>query len=155
MCIRDRCRTEEPQLPEAMAFSAYARSQAARDPAELAKTERFWMDQFAERPRSLELPTDRPRPSVKSFQGTSLCRRIDAKLYQAVKKAGARQGSTLFVTLLAAFQALMGRLADQDEVVVGVPTAGQSLLEDQTLVGHCVNFLPIRGGWKHDTRISE
>ena len=149
------CRTEEPQLPEAMAFSAYARSQAARDPAELAKTERFWMDQFAERPRSLELPTDRPRPSVKSFQGTSLCRRIDAKLYQAVKKAGARQGSTLFVTLLAAFQALMGRLADQDEVVVGVPTAGQSLLEDQTLVGHCVNFLPIRGGWKHDTRISE
>jgi amino acid adenylation domain-containing protein len=149
------CRNEEPQLPEPMAFSAYARSQAARDPAELAKTERFWMDQFAERPRSLELPTDRPRPSVKSFQGTSLCRRIDAKLYQAVKKAGARQGSTLFVTLLAAFQALMGRLADQDEVVVGVPTAGQSLLEDQILVGHCVNFLPIRGGWKRDTRISE
>src|ERR1019366_8393481 len=149
------CRGEEPQLPDALPFSVYARTQAARDASELEKTERFWLHQFAERPKSLELPTDRPRPSMKSFKGASLCRRIDAKLYQAVKKAGARQGSTLFVTLLAAYQALMGRLADQDEVVVGVPTAGQSLLEDQILVGHCVNFLPIRGAWIRDTRVSE
>jgi len=149
------CRGEEPQLPDALPFSVYARTQAARDASELEKTERFWLDQFAERPKSLELPTDRPRPSLKSFKGASLCRRIDAKLYQAVKKAGARQGSTLFVTLLAAYQALMGRLADQDEVVVGVPTAGQSLIEDQILVGHCVNFLPIRGAWNKDTRVSE
>ncbi|MGA2188767.1 MAG: amino acid adenylation domain-containing protein [Steroidobacteraceae bacterium] len=149
------CRGTEPQLAEALPFSVYARTQAARDAAELEKTERFWLDQFAERPKSLELPTDRPRPSLKSFKGASLCRRIDAKLYQAVKKAGARQGSTLFVTLLAAFQGLMGRLADQDEVVVGVPTAGQSLLEDQILVGHCVNFLPIRGAWNQNTRVAE
>jgi len=149
------CRGEQPALADALPFSVYARSQAARDAAELETTERFWLDQFAERPKSLELPTDRPRPSTKSFKGASLCRRIDAKLYQAVKKAGARQGSTLFVTLLAAFQTLMGRLADQDEVVVGVPTAGQSLLDDQILVGHCVNFLPIRGAWNKDTRVSE
>ena len=49
----------------------------------------------------------------------------------------------------------MGRLADQNEVVIGVPTAGQSLLEDQILVGHCVNFLPIRGAWTRETRVSE
>jgi amino acid adenylation domain-containing protein len=149
------CRGEEPQLAEALPFSVYARTQAERTASDLETTERFWMNQFAQRPQSLELPTDRPRPSVKSFNGSSLCRRIDAKLYQSVKKAGARQGSTLFVTLLAAYQALMGRLADQDEVVVGVPTAGQSLLEDQILVGHCVNFLPLRGGWSGDTRVSE
>jgi len=149
------CRGEQPQLPDALPFSVYARTQAGRDASELEKTERFWLDQFAERPKSLELPTDRPRPSLKSFKGASLCRRIDAKLYQAVKKAGARQGSTLFVTLLAAYQALMGRLADQDEIVVGVPTAGQSLLEDQILVGHCVNFLPIRGAWNKNTRVAE
>ena len=148
-------RGAEPQLAPALPFSAYARSQARRDPAELAKTEGFWLDQFTQVPSMLELPTDRPRPSIKSFNGASLCRRIDAKLYQAVKKAGARQGSTLFVTLLAAYQALMGRLADQDEVVVGVPTAGQSLLEDQILVGHCVNFLPLRGAWTGTTRVSD
>ena len=149
------CRAAEPQLPAALPFSVYARDQAKRDAAELKKTEGFWLNQFAKVPGVLELPTDRPRPSVKSFSGASLCRRIDAKLYQAVKKAGARQGSTLFVTLLAAYQALMGRLADQDEVVVGVPTAGQSLLEDQVLVGHCVNFLPLRGAWTGSTRVSE
>ncbi len=149
------CRGTTPQLAPALAFSDYARSQAQRDGAELQKTERFWLEQFATVPATLELPTDRPRPAVKSFNGASLCRRIDAKLYQSVKKAGARQGSTLFVTLLAAFQALMGRLADQDEVVVGVPTAGQSLLEDQILVGHCVNFLPLRGAWSGSTRVSD
>ncbi len=68
-----------------------------------------------------------------------------------MKKSGAKAGNTLFVTLLGAFQALMGRLCDQSEVVVGVPTAGQSLLEDQILVGHCVNFLPIRGAWTQTT----
>jgi amino acid adenylation domain-containing protein len=148
-------RGEAPQLPAAMAFSSYARAQAQRDAHELAKTEDFWLKQFVEPPRPLQLPTDRPRPADKSFSGASLCRRIDAKLYQTVKKAGARQGSTLFVTLLAAFQALMGRLANQNEVVVGVPTAGQSLLEDQILVGHCVNFLPIRGAWSRDTLVSD
>jgi amino acid adenylation domain-containing protein len=151
----DLCRGVQPQLPDALPFSSYALAQSKRDPADLAKTEKFWVEQFAQRPQALELPTDRARPTEKSFNGASLCRRIDAKLYQAVKKAGARQGSTLFVTLLAAFQGLMGRFAGQNEVVVGVPTAGQSLLEDQILVGHCVNFLPIRGAWAGSTKVSE
>lgn len=149
------CRAVPAQLPVAGSFGAYARSQARRDAADFARTEQFWVEQFAQPPPLLELPTDHPRPGVKSFAGASLCRRIDAKLYQAVKKAGARQGSTLFVTLLAACQMLMGRLADQSEVVIGVPTAGQSLLEDQTLVGHCVNFLPIRGAWTRETKVGE
>jgi amino acid adenylation domain-containing protein len=149
------CRGEAAELPAPLPFSEYARMQASRDKAELAKIEEFWLKEFAVRPPSLELPTDRPRPIEKSFMGASLCRRIDAKLYKAVKKAGARQGSTLFVTLLAAAQALMGRLADQNEVVIGVPTAGQSLLEDRILVGHCVNFLPIRGAWTRDTSVSD
>ncbi len=149
------CRGEAPELPAALPFSEYARMQAARDPAVLAKTEAFWMAQFVARPSVLELPTDRPRPGIKSFNGASLCRRIDAKLYQSVKKAGARQGGTLFVTLLGAFQALMGRLADQSEVVVGVPTAGQSLVEDRVLVGQCVNFLPLRGAWQPGTTVGE
>jgi amino acid adenylation domain-containing protein len=149
------CRDVPAVLAPAMAFSDYARAQAARSDAELAKTESYWLQEFREPPAPLALPTDRPRPDIKTFAGASHCRRIDAKLYQAVKKAGARQGSTLFVTLLAAFQALTGRLAGQQEVVVGVPTAGQSLLEDQILVGHCVNFLPIRGSWTRETTVAQ
>jgi amino acid adenylation domain-containing protein len=149
------CRGETAQLAEPLQFSSYARAQKRVGPAEQAETEAFWLKAFKESVPLLELPTDRSRPEIKSYNGASRCRRIDAALHQAVKKAGARQGNTLFVTLLAAFQALIGRLCDQDEVVVGVPTAGQSLLEDQILVGHCVNFLPIRGRWTRETSIKD
>jgi amino acid adenylation domain-containing protein len=148
------CRGEQADLPVPLAFSTYARTAARRNVAELEATEKFWLEQFASPTAPLELPTDRPRPAIKSFSGASLCRKIDAKLYQEIKKAGARQRSTLFVTLLAAFQALIGRLANQQEVVVGVPTAGQSLLEGRTLVGHCVNFLPLRAAWNRGTSVS-
>jgi len=144
-----------PALQEVLNFSTYATQQAARDPKDIAKTENFWLKEFSTPSSALELPTDRPRPNLKSFKGGSRCRRIDAKLYQAVKKAGASRGSTLFVTLLSTFQALMGRLSSQNEVIVGVPTAGQSLVEDKTLVGHCVNFLALRGKWENTTSVAQ
>ncbi|MFL6604095.1 MAG: amino acid adenylation domain-containing protein [Steroidobacteraceae bacterium] len=148
------CRGETPQLPPALLYSTYVREQS-KEPAEALSTEAFWLEQFREPVKTLDLPTDRPRPALKTYNGASRCRRIDASLYRALKKSGAKVGNTLFVTLLGAFQALMGRLCDQSEIVVGVPTAGQSLLEDQILVGHCVNFLPIRGGWTSDTTIGQ
>ncbi len=144
-----------PQLAPALAFSAYARAQAQRDPGEVAQTEAFWLERFREPVRPLELPTDRPRPPLKSYRGASRTRRLDAALYRAIKQAGAKSGSTLFVTLLGAFQGLLGRLSGQREVVIDVPTAGQSLLGDEILVGHCVNFLPIRARWETDTAVSE
>jgi amino acid adenylation domain-containing protein len=149
------CRGETPQLPPALLYSTYVHEQSKSDPAEAARTEGFWLEQFREPVKTLDLPTDRSRPALKSYSGASRCRRIDASLYQALKKSGAKVGNTLFVTLLGAFQALIGRLSEQSEIVVGVPTAGQSLLEDQILVGHCVNFLPIRGGWTGDTTIGQ
>ncbi len=144
-----------PQLPAALSFSAYARAQAQRDPAEVAQTEAFWLARFREPVRALDLPTDRPRPTLKSYRGASRTRRIDAALYRAIKQAGAKSGSTLFVTLLGAFQGLLGRLSSQREVVIDVPTAGQSLLGEQALVGHCVNFLPIRARWGATTPVGE
>jgi len=149
------CRGETPNLAPALLYSTYVREHSKTDPAEAAKTEAFWLEQFREPVKTLDLPTDRPRPTLKSYAGSSRCRRIDASLYQALKKSGAKVGNTLFVTLLGAFQALVGRLCEQNEIVVGVPTAGQSLLEDQILLGHCVNFLPIRGAWTSETSIGQ
>jgi amino acid adenylation domain-containing protein len=88
---------------------------------------------------------DRPYPSVKQFSGATYRTKIGAEAYNNIKKAGAKQKCTLFVTLFSAFQILLSRLSGQEDVVVGVPTAGQSLLEDAVLVGHCVNFIPLRG----------
>ncbi|MGP6156223.1 MAG: amino acid adenylation domain-containing protein [Vulcanimicrobiaceae bacterium] len=149
------CKGEKLELPAPYGFARYAQAQHDRDPAEHAKVEAYWLAQFQEPVRPLELPTDRPRGSLRSFSGATRSTSIDQTLYRSVKKAGARQGCTLFVTLLTAFQALMGRFADQNDVVVGVPTAGQSLLDGEIVVGHCVDFLPIRANWNADTKLSE
>jgi amino acid adenylation domain-containing protein len=132
-------------LPAPVQFGDYARSQAAnRETADFAGVESYWMQQFAQLPPVLDLPTDRPHPAVKTFQGSTYRTRIDADTYKLIKQAGAKQGCTLFSTLLGSFAALLHRLSGQDDIVIGIPTAGQSMLDDGTLVGHCVNFLPIR-----------
>jgi amino acid adenylation domain-containing protein len=132
-------------LPVPVQFGDYARTQAAnRETADFAGVESYWMEQFAQLPPVLDLPTDRPHPAVKTFQGSTYRTRIDADTYKLIKQAGAKQGCTLFSTLLGSFAALLHRLSGQDDIVIGIPTAGQSMLDDGTLVGHCVNFLPIR-----------
>ncbi|HEY5339568.1 MAG TPA: amino acid adenylation domain-containing protein, partial [Candidatus Aquilonibacter sp.] len=144
-----------PNLGEPLSFASYAQRQAQRDPAEKANVETYWLEQFRELPPLLELPTDRPRPSIKSFAGATRTVFVDRAAYSALKKGSAKLGCTLFVTLLSAFKLLVNRLADQDDVVVGVPTAGQSLLDDEILVGHCVDFLPIRSRLSGTSRVCD
>jgi amino acid adenylation domain-containing protein len=143
-------------LPDALSFAQHAVTERTADMT-LAATadEAYWLQHFATLPAPLELPGDRPRPVTKTFHGATVREQIDATLYSAVRRAGARAGCTPFTTMLAAFQALMGRLSGQEEIVVGVPTAGQSLLEAGALVGHCVNFLPIRARWDETTTLAE
>jgi amino acid adenylation domain-containing protein len=145
----------QPDLGPVLPFSAFARARSVRAPREQAANASYWAAQFANPVRPIDLPTDRARPAVKSYVGSTACRRVDARLYRAVKATGAKHGCSLFATLLATFEALMGRLAGVEELVVAVPTAGQSLVEDKTLVGHCVNFLPIRGGWSRETPFAD
>ena len=129
-----------PLLP----FSSYATRERERDQnGEYVANEIYWVDRFQGRSPRLELPTDRPRPRMKSYRGRTLEGRLGSELYAELKKASARAGCTLYVTLLSGFQILMHRLTGQDEVVVGISTAGQSLIEDASLVGHCVHFLPM------------
>jgi len=133
------------RLPDAVRFSVYANEQSAhRASAEGAETEAYWLGQFKDVPAPLDLPVDRPRPSVKNYAGATYRTRIDGENYRRIKQLGSKKGCTLFVTLLAGFQALLHRLTNQNDIVVGIPAAGQSLLEDGNLIGHCVNFLPLR-----------
>ena len=139
-------------LQPAVSFGAYARQLAEVAPDAV---DPFWLAQFADSVAPLDLPTDRPRPAQKSFRGATHQAQIDAALTLAVKKAGARLGCTLFATLLGTFQAMIGRLSGQNDVVVAIPSAGQAALGEQILVGHCVNLLPLRASWTADTTLSE
>ncbi|HEX5423596.1 MAG TPA: amino acid adenylation domain-containing protein, partial [Candidatus Acidoferrales bacterium] len=148
-------RGEACGLPRAMSFAEYATMQAALAESDEAKdTENFWIERFQQLPPFLDLPADRPRPAVKEFKGATYRYRIGSNVYSDVKKLGARQKCTLFVTLLSALQILLSRLSGQDDIVVGIPTAGQSLVED-VLVGHCVNFIPLRGRVVADLTVAE
>jgi amino acid adenylation domain-containing protein len=143
-------------LPKPLSFGSYAQGQIKpENEPEARDVEKYWLSQFSELPPDIDLPTDRPRPAVRLYEGSTYRRKINAGLYQSIKRAGAKRGCTLFVTLLAGFEALLSRLTSQDDIVVGVPTAGQSLLEGQTLVGHCVNFLPVRARMSGGMKFSE
>ncbi len=129
-----------PQLDPLLPFSEYAR----RPKENLAADEQYWLGQYQDVPSVLELPLDRPRPSVKSFAGATIRRQIDPELVRSLRSIGARQGATLFHVLLSGLQVLLSRLSGQEDVPVGIPAAAQQLVEGRSLVGHGVNFLPVR-----------
>ncbi|HWT89425.1 MAG TPA: amino acid adenylation domain-containing protein [Candidatus Angelobacter sp.] len=143
------------ELPKVAHFSEYASTEAIRkSSAEGADVEKYWLAQFTDIPAPLDLPLDRPRPMVKGYAGATYRTKIDAEAYRKIKQLGSKKGCTLFVTLLAGFNALLHRLSNQQDIVVGIPAAGQSLIEDGNLVGHCVNFLPLRARFSEDLAFS-
>ncbi|MCF3935173.1 amino acid adenylation domain-containing protein [Acuticoccus sp. M5D2P5] len=150
-----RIEGREAALPPAPSFARYALGRAAAGPDAHRAEEEYWRGTFATVPSLPEMPQDRPRPAVRNFAGATTTAFIDRDLYRAIKKAGARQGATLFTTLFATLQALVGRLSGESDVVLGCPTAGQTLLDDQRLVGHCVNFLPIRAPFTFETTLAD
>jgi amino acid adenylation domain-containing protein len=140
------CKTgTAPQLPPAFQFSDYAKAQEAYQGSnEHADAVVFWDRQFAVLPPPLDLPTDSPRPPSRTFESLREDMTIDATLVAGLKRIGAKSGCSFFVTMLSAFQAFISRLTAQEEVVIGIPAAGQSVADHDRLVGHCVNLLPIR-----------
>jgi amino acid adenylation domain-containing protein len=132
----------EARLPAPMSYQDYIES--ALDQNEAVADEAYWLERLTGELPSLDLPLDRKRPAMRSRNGARQTLRIEPKLYSQIKTVGARQGATLFHTLLAAFEVLMFRLSGQNDLVVGVPIAGQSELENDHLVAHCVATLPLR-----------
>ncbi|MCH7345375.1 amino acid adenylation domain-containing protein [Pelomonas sp. CA6] len=105
-----------------------------------------WQRQLAGAPVCVTLPTDRPRPALQDFSGRSLGFALDRGLSDALKALSHRHGCTLFMTLLAGWAALCGRLAGQDEVVIGSPVANRGRAELEPLIGFFVNTLALRLG---------
>ncbi|HSK78601.1 MAG TPA: AMP-binding protein, partial [Thermoanaerobaculia bacterium] len=105
----------------------------------------FWRGELAGLPPLLTLPTDRPRPAVQSFRGASRPVRLPAGLTRRVEALARREGATLFMVLLAGFQALLSRYSGQPDLAVGSPVAGRNRIETEELIGFFVNTLVLRG----------
>ena len=104
----------------------------------------YWREQLGGELPVLELPTDRPRPAVQSDRGARLGIQLPAELSAGLKELSRREGVTLFMTLLAAFQTLLHRYSGQKEIVVGSPVAGRNYAETEGLIGFFVNTLVLR-----------
>jgi amino acid adenylation domain-containing protein len=115
----------------------------------------YWREQLADIPALLELPTDRPRPAVQTYRGASETFRLSRELTEELQRLSRQEGATLFMTLLAAFQALLARYADTSEVAVGTPIAGRSRAELEGLIGFFVNTLVLRTNLSDDPTVIE
>ena len=127
------------------AFADFSLAQAAHAASDDGReAERYWLSRFAGTAPSLDLPVDRPRARRRTFSSLREDRTLDAALITELKKMGGRRGASLYATLLATFGVWLQRLSAQDDVVIGIPSAGQAAEGHQMLVGHCVNVLPLR-----------
>lgn len=109
-----------------------------------AREAAYWRDALAGAPPLLELPTDRRRPAEQSFAGALVPLSLDAGLTAALRALGARHGTTLFMTLLAAWALVLSRLSGQHDVVIGSPIANRGRREVQDQIGFFVNMLALR-----------
>lgn len=111
---------------------------------ERAAAETFWLEEYSRPAPALELPADHNRPAKKSFTGGSTSLSLSAPLTQSLRQFSARRRCTLMACLLAGYYELLHRLSGQAEVIVGLPMTSRSGDTGERLVGHCVNFLPLR-----------
>jgi aspartate racemase len=104
----------------------------------------YWKKQLGGQLPTLQLPFQRQRPAVETHRGANLPVVISKELTEALKALGQREGATLFMTLLAAFQVLLHRCSGQEDVIVGSPTANRNRSEIEGLIGFFVNTLMLR-----------
>ena len=98
-----------------------------------------WVAQLRGAPALLDLPTDRPRPAVQDYRGANIAIALDAALADGLRALGQRHGTTLYMTLLAAWAVVLGRLSGQEQVVIGSSHAGRSRVEVEPLIGFFIN----------------
>jgi amino acid adenylation domain-containing protein len=104
----------------------------------------YWRERLAGAPALLELPTDRARPAVQSFRGAYHRFTVSAELTSQLQEVSRREGVTLFMTLLAAFQTLLWRYSGERDIVVGADVANRNRQETEGLIGFFVNMLVLR-----------
>ncbi|WP_302475267.1 non-ribosomal peptide synthase/polyketide synthase [Pseudomonas koreensis] len=99
----------------------------------------YWTKTLGGEQPVLELPIDHPRPAVQSFRGARLDLELPGALAEGLKQLAQREGASLFMVLLASFQALLHRYSGQSQIRVGVPTANRNRVETEGLIGFFVN----------------
>ncbi|MFZ6028537.1 MAG: non-ribosomal peptide synthetase [Chloroflexota bacterium] len=115
----------------------------------------YWKQQLSGYLPILELPLDKPRPAVQSYKGGNCPFNFPRNLLDDLLKLGRQEGATLFMVLLAAFQALLYRYSGQEDIWVGSPIANRTRSEMEGLIGYFVNMLVLRSDFSGNPTFRE
>ncbi|HEY7770517.1 condensation domain-containing protein, partial [Longimicrobium sp.] len=143
-----------PALPVQYAdYAAWQRKWVAGEV--LREQAEYWKTTLAGVPELLELPVDRPRPARKDHAGEALAIDLGEELTAGLNALSQRRGTTPFVTLLAGWAVVLGRLSGQHDVVVGAPSANRGRTEIEGLIGFFVNTLALRVDLSQSPTVAE
>ncbi|MFB7464881.1 amino acid adenylation domain-containing protein [Streptomyces sp. NPDC056224] len=122
---------------------------------EAADRLRFWKELLDGAPAALDLRTDLPRPRTLSGRAEKVEFTVDAEVAEGLRRLGRDHGASLFMVLLAAFDALLSRYTGSTDIVTGTPSSGRDRPELEGLIGFFVNLLPLRVSWTGDPTFLE
>ncbi|MDN5217538.1 amino acid adenylation domain-containing protein, partial [Fulvivirgaceae bacterium BMA12] len=134
-----------PLRPLSIHYKDYAQWQMGQLSGDRLRSHHtYWMDQLSGELPLLELPTDYPRPSVKTYNGDNVSLVLDPGLSAKLKMMGDQEGVTLFMVLLSTVYVLLYRYTGQKDLIVGTPVAGREHLDLEDQIGFFVNILALR-----------
>ncbi|MFZ2755013.1 MAG: amino acid adenylation domain-containing protein [Lysobacteraceae bacterium] len=135
----------EPPAPLPLQYADYAawQRECMRGDA-MQRDLDHWVDALRGMPMQLELPTDRTRPAQQDYAGDAWAFRIDAETTARLKALCVRRKTTTYALILAAWAVVLGRLANQTDIAIGVPVANRGRAEMQGMVGFFVNTIVVR-----------
>jgi amino acid adenylation domain-containing protein/thioester reductase-like protein len=144
---------ELPDLP--MQYADHAVRQRAHLDSELSRHLAYWTEHLAAAPPVLELPSSHPRPPVQSAAGGHHVAYLDKESTSRLAEVCGRNGSTLFMGVLAAYQVVLSRLTGQHDIVVGTPVAGRTHADLDAIAGLFVNTLALRTSLANNPSFTE
>jgi amino acid adenylation domain-containing protein len=152
--LQDGREPELPELPIQYAdFAEWQRTQLDGD--SIAELVDYWTDQLRGAPDRLELPSDRPRPSVQSYRGAWKEYDIAAEVVSPLRELARARSVSLFMVLTAAFKTLLHRYSGAEDVVIGTPFSGRHHDETAKLLGYFSNTLALRTDLSGDPTFTE
>ncbi|MCR8966025.1 non-ribosomal peptide synthetase [Brevibacillus laterosporus] len=111
---------------------------------EMKMQEEYWMNRFSDEIPVLDLPTDFPRPNIKSFEGDYISFTIDKEMTQNLRKIAHQTRSTMYMVLLSAITILLAKYSRQEDITIGSPISGRTHTDLDKMIGMFVNTLAMR-----------
>ncbi|OQX08972.1 MAG: hypothetical protein BWK80_47525, partial [Desulfobacteraceae bacterium IS3] len=137
------CEGKKADLKPAPQYRDFMQWQEAYFQSEKCKAdETFWLNLFPNGLPILDFPTDYPRPNIFTFKGARYQIKCDTNLYRQIRDVGKKQRCTPFMTMIAAYTALIHRITRSEEVLIGFPGAGRFFEGSEQLAGYCAHLVP-------------